>query len=371
MVPKNKKILFLIDSLKAIGGAEQMFIDQANYFATKSIEVHAGSVLAGRSNYFNRNLSSAVHFTEFSFQSAFDIREYFRLVKYLKKNDIKIIYSFLDFSNTVSRICKLFYPAAKIAIIEPGNPFRRGKLPRFFEWFFDFLVYQIFAISIDVQKRLISYLAVHRKKIIAVRNGVPEILAKNEVEEKFTSSGNEKFTIFHIGNMKTENKGHHGMIQAIGKIRRDRPKIPIQFLLAGDGSMREELEALAKAEGIGAVAKFLGAVPHDELKKYFKEADVFIFNSSTEGGAMSIMEAASAGLPTVTSNFNSVDEVVINNETGFIVERDDISEFAVKIEKFYDNPTLRIKMGRRAREVYEQEFTFEIWADFFIKELFG
>ena len=135
--------------------------------------------------------------------------------------------------------------------------------------------------------------------------------------------------------------------------------------------MRKELEMLAKTEGIEDGAKFLGAVPHDEIKKYCKEADIFIFNSSTEGGAMSIMEAASAGLPTITSDFNSVGEVVVNNETGFIVKRDDVNEFSAKIEKLYDDFALRIKMGRNARKMYEQKFTFEVWADFFIKELFS
>src|SRR3989344_6672235 len=103
-----KKILFLIDSLKAIGGAEQMFIDQANYFSDQGVEVYAASTLAGRSNHFSRNLSKSVHFIEFNFKSAFDFREYFKLRKYLKQNGIKIVYSFLDFSNVVARVGKVF-----------------------------------------------------------------------------------------------------------------------------------------------------------------------------------------------------------------------------------------------------------------------
>ena len=229
-----KKILFLIDSLKAIGGAEQMFIDQANYFAVKGIEVHAASVLAGRSNYFSRNLSGSVHFTDFNFRSVFDVREYFKLTRYLKQNDIKIVYSFLDFSNVIARFSKFLYPSLRVVIIEPGNPFRRSKLMRLFDWISGFWIYKFFAISLDVQGRLISYLAIYRKKIVAVRNGVPEILTKNEVEEKLQSSGSGKFTVFHIGNMKTENKGHKGMILAISKMHNDRPDIPFKFLLARD-----------------------------------------------------------------------------------------------------------------------------------------
>lgn len=367
----NKKILLLIDSLKAIGGAEQMFIDQANYFAEKGIEVYAASVLSGRSNHFRKNLSPRVHFTEFQFGSFFDFKQYLKLSKYLKHNDIKLIYSFIDFSNFIARIGKIIYPRVKVVIIEPGDPNRRTKIMLFFDWIFNFLVYKIFAVSDDVKARLVAKFPVHKNKIVSVRNGVPPILSNKEVEEKLSKIQNSFFNILHIGNMKTENKGHKGIILSIAKVHRDRPDITLRLNLAGDGGMRLEFEKLVEAEGLKDIVIFLGAVPHEEIKKYCFDADIFIFNSRTEGGSAVIMEAASAALPTVTSDFNSVNEVVVEAKTGFIVNRDNIKQFAISLERLYDNLPLRIKLARNARALYEQKFTFKIWADFFIKELFN
>src|SRR3989344_5945764 len=361
-----KKILFLIDSLKAIGGAEQMFIDQANYFAEKGIEVHAAGVLAGRSNHFSINLSKKVHFTELNFRSTFDIREYFKLAKYLRKNDIKTVYSFLDFSNVVARLSKLFYPNARMVIIEPGNPLRRNNATLFFEGVLNFLVFKIFAISDDVRDKLVLKFPFHKKKIISVRNGVPAMLSDKEIEEKLSRPKGEFFEILHVGNMKTENKGHEGIIRVISKIHKDRKDIKARLFLAGGGAMRSELEKLVAAEGLKDSVVFLGAVLHEEVEKYYFNADVFIFNSRSEGGAAVIMEAASAALPVVTSDFNSANEVVKDNETGFIVRRDDIGEFAAQIEKLYDDSALRVRMGRNARKLYTERFTFEVWTDFFI-----
>src|SRR3989344_5451146 len=244
-----KKILFLIDSLKAIGGAEQMFIDQANYFAEKGIEVHAAGILVGRSNHFSRNLSRAVHFTEFNFKSAFDFREYFKLRKYLKQNGIKIVYSFLDFSNVVARLSKFFYPSLRVVIIEPGNPLRRSGRALFFEGLLNFLVFKIFAVSDDVRDKLVFKFPIHKRKIISVRNGVPAMLSKKETEEKLSRIQGDFFKVLHVGNMKTENKGHAGIILSVAKMSRDRGDMPIRLYLAGAGPILRDLEKLAEAKG--------------------------------------------------------------------------------------------------------------------------
>ena len=371
MIPKNKKILFLIDSLKAIGGAEQMFIDQAEYFTKDGIEVYAASVLSGRSNHFSRNLSSAVHFTEFNFKSFFDVREYFKLAAYLRKNDIKIVYSFLDFSNIIARILKIFRPSARIVLLEPGSPLRRSKVMRTIEWPMDFLVYKILALSNDVRDKLVSYLSIHSKKIVAIRNGVYPMLSGEEIDEKINGNSTGVFNVLHISNLKTENKGHVGMLRAIGQVHKSRPDIPLKFLLLGDGPMRTDLEKVAKEEGLEKVAVFCGAVPHNKVGDYCRQADVFIFNSRTEGGAQAIMEAESAGLPIITSDFNSAREVVVNRENGFIVARDDVKKFAEFMIKLYDEPQLRRKMAKNSRKFYEEKFTFDFWTDRFIDEIFN
>ncbi len=372
MNKKQKKILFLIDSLKAVGGAEQMFIDQANYFFGKGIEVYMATVLpTARVGDFFKALSPGIKKTEFHFRGFFDVKEYFKLRRYLSENKIDIIYSFLDFSNIIARALKILRPRTRIVLVEPGSPLRRGKIMRILEWPMDFLVYKILALSNDVRDKLISYLSVHRKKIVAIRNGVYPMLSREETAEKINNGSVGSFNVLHISNLKTENKGHAGMIRALGVVHKSRPDIPLKFWLVGDGPMRKDLEKLAEEEGLQNTAVFCGAVPHNEVKEYCREADVFIFNSRTEGGAQAVMEAESAALPIITSDFNSVHEVVVNGQNGFIVPRDDTRKFAEHIIQLYDNPELRREMGENSRKFYEEKFAFEFWTERFIDEIFN
>ena len=162
---ENKKILFFIDSLKKIGGAEQMFIDQANYFEKKGLDVFfALSYSVYRSNDFSKELQIKNSVKYFKFKKLSDLRSYFKLYRYVKKNNIEIIYSYLDYSNNIARLFKFIYPKIKVIIVEPGDPRRKTKKMRIFDFFSNFFVYKIFAMGCSVEKQLNNYLWIHKKK---------------------------------------------------------------------------------------------------------------------------------------------------------------------------------------------------------------
>ena len=89
--------------------------------------------------------------------------------------------------------------------------------------------------------------------------------------------------------------------------------------------------------------KFLGFV---DLDKYFREAHVFVFPTLMEGSAKVVYEAASYGLPVITT-FNA-GSVIEDKKSGFIIPIGDVEALKEKMLYFYENPQEIVRMGKNA-----------------------
>lgn len=367
-----RRVLFVIDSLGKIGGAERMFIDQANYFARKGIEVHFATVVAHKDpGAFDAELNIGRDVRHYRFTSLVMIREHLRLRSYMRKHGIIVVYSYLDFSNTVARIHKmLFNPFIRVIIVEPGDPRRKTPRMRLFDRVANFFVYKVFAMGGAVRDNLLEYLPVHRTKILSMRNGVYEMASKSEVAMRLQHGFSDPVRLLHVGNMATENKGHAALIDMMEILVAEHPGIRAHLTFIGDGHLRPSLEMRAAASGVERRISFAGSQRRDAVKKAYGEADIFVFNSKTEGGAASIMEATSAGLPVVSSDFQGVGQVVDDQVTGYIVPRDGTREFAEKIAYLATHAGTARSMGEKARQMYEARFAYEPAAETFIREIF-
>jgi len=91
----------------------------------------------------------------------------------------------------------------------------------------------------------------------------------------------------------------------------------VRLDIAGDGPLREELEALAKRLGIDANVRFLGSV--SDMSAFFADIDVFLHAALREPFGMVTAEAQAAGVPVVCTAIDGLPEVVVHGETGLCV----------------------------------------------------
>jgi hypothetical protein len=103
----------------------------------------------------------------------------------------------------------------------------------------------------------------------------------------------------------------------------------------------------------------IGAVPRGEVRRWLSEFDMFLFPSTCEGSAGSVMEAMAMGLPIVTT-FNS-GSVVRDGVEGFICGKEDVEAMAAAVEKLASDASLRLEMGMKARRRAE-EFSIDAYA---------
>jgi glycosyltransferase involved in cell wall biosynthesis len=152
-------------------------------------------------------------------------------------------------------------------------------------------------------------------------------------------------------------KGHDQLIDALPAIRRRAPDTQLVFVGTGDDV--ERLRQRAHASGVGACVTFTGFLPDDGLQRAYREASVFAMPSRCEGFGLAYLEAMAAGLPCVGSVHDAASEVIDDGVTGYLVDQQNTDEIAARISSLLTEEDRRAEMGRRGRERWEREFTYE------------
>ena len=128
-------------------------------------------------------------------------------------------------------------------------------------------------------------------------------------------------------------------------------KLPIHFTIVGDGEMGQYVaEYIAKYNLTNRVT-WVGKVEYEQVKDYYRNADVFVFTSLRDTGPAQLLEAMAYSLPVITLHLHGQAELV-NESTGIRVPVTDpdtvASQLAKAIEWMYYNENQRVKMGVNA-----------------------
>ncbi len=127
-----------------------------------------------------------------------------------------------------------------------------------------------------------------------------------------------------------------------------------QFVLAGDGPLREEAAALAREPGMKECLHLLGEV--EGARDLIAALDVLVVASTSEGSSVVAMEAMSLGKAVVATAVGGVPEVVLDGETGIVVEPRRPEALAEGITSLLKEPERAQAMGERGRWRAEGHF---------------
>lgn len=143
------------------------------------------------------------------------------------------------------------------------------------------------------------------------------------------------------------------LVRALARV----PGRPFRATIVGDGPDRPAVEAEIRAAGLDGVVELAGErhdVPH-----LLADSDVFALSSRSEGAPISVLEAMAAGLPVVGSRVGGVPELVLDGETGLLVEPGDPDELATAIGRLAADPELRRRMGEAGRQRTQGRFALD------------
>lgn len=140
----------------------------------------------------------------------------------------------------------------------------------------------------------------------------------------------------------------------------DSDKYRIKWTHIGDGNRRRETEQRIKNSSSRIDAEFLGSISNREVYEFYKNSsvDLFISTSRSEGLPVSMMEAASFGIPIVSTDVGGVGEIVKNGYNGCLLpENAPPEKFAEFIRYFYDTDEEEKNVYRsNSRKLWEEKF---------------
>jgi glycosyltransferase involved in cell wall biosynthesis len=152
-----------------------------------------------------------------------------------------------------------------------------------------------------------------------------------------------------------ERKGHRFLLEAARKLKARGCRVI--YRIAGEGSLRTELEQTAVRLGLQEEVEFLGFV--SDMPGFFSSVDVVVLPSLLEGLGVSVLEAMAAGKAVIASRVGGLPEVVIDGATGFLVTPRDVEGLADAIAKLAGDRLLFHDMGQNGKERLVKNFTLE------------
>ena len=135
--------------------------------------------------------------------------------------------------------------------------------------------------------------------------------------------------------------------------------------MIGDGPLLEACRQLAGALELSDCVQFLGARPHSEVAAQMRSARAFVQHSlrtsygDSEGTPVAVLEACATGLPVIATRHAGIRDVVVEGETGFLVDERDVNAMADRMVQLAQNPALAGRMGASGRKRIETHFAMQ------------
>jgi glycosyltransferase involved in cell wall biosynthesis len=198
---------------------------------------------------------------------------------------------------------------------------------------------RLIAVSPSVRAHLLV-LGADPQKITVIPNGVD--LARFRAVPRSTVVG-EPATVAFVGRL-IHNKGPEKLLQALLELHRER--LPFRARFYGDGPMRSELAARARAAG-GAI-EFVGQV--SDVAERLAEVDLLVRPSLTEGLPLAVLEAMASGVCVIASDIPGNRDLIRDGINGVLVPPGDLARLKLAIRALLQDSAQRARLAAAGAE---------------------
>ena len=229
-----------------------------------------------------------------------------------------------------------------------------------------------FPVSRYTRNLLVKKRNVPSERITVVHNGTdPDHFRPMDVQDLRDELGlKPHHKVLLTVSRLVERKGIDTVLRTLPEVARRAPDV--QYLIIGDkkkeAQEHKRLEKIAREQGVTDRVRFLGAVPPDELPRYYNVCDVFVMPSRenppyVEGFGIAFLEANACGKPVIGARSGGIPDAVLDGETGLLVEPDDEAALAEAIHRLLCDIPLARRLGRNGRQRIQEEATWRHAAD--------
>jgi glycosyltransferase involved in cell wall biosynthesis len=350
---RSRKLFLMIDSFET-GGSERQFVGLAQSLNRTAFDVHMGCIQ--RRGALLDGLGRVPEFPLGG--SLYGLNSWWtrlRLAQYLRRNRIEVAHAF-DFYTNLTLI-----PAARLAGVPVviGSQRQLGDLlshskcraqAAVFRWC-DVVVCN----SQAAADRLVDQ-GVNKARVVVIGNGLPTSAFGETLPAVPRREG--VFRVGMIARMNAPSKNHKVLLRAAAGLCHRFPHL--EFLFAGDGPLRPELERDAESLGLKDHVLFFG--DRQDIPAILASLDISVLPSSSESLSNTILESMAAGVPVVASRIGGNPEL-LSADRGILVAPNDDKALADAIERLLRDAALRTALGRNAKRFAQANFTLEQMRD--------
>jgi glycosyltransferase involved in cell wall biosynthesis len=136
-----------------------------------------------------------------------------------------------------------------------------------------------------------------------------------------------------------------------------RKPLPIKMLIIGNGPLRDRLERQTHELRLSNHIKF---IPYQQnILDYITRFDIYFHTCPIEGFGRIFLEIMALAKPIVAPASGAALEIILDGETGFLVQGNDPEHYAERIEQLFADKALREEMGRKGRQRAEFHFALQ------------
>ncbi|HUA14008.1 MAG TPA: glycosyltransferase [Verrucomicrobiae bacterium] len=333
------------------GGSERQFVELARSLRNPSFRLHIGCM--AKRGGLQEGIADAVEFSPGgSLWGLASLRARLRLARYLKTQRVTIAHSFDLYTNL------LLIPAAKLAGVPVviGSQRQVGDLLSWGKTHAQMAAFhsceRVVCNSRAAAERLIAR-GLPDDRVAVIGNGLP-----NSAFTPTLPAVPRRPDVLRVGmiaRMNTPSKNHRDLLQAAALLRRRFPAL--EFVLAGDGPMRSQLELLAETLGIRDCVHFIG--DRRDIPGVLASVDISVLPSVSESLSNAILESMAAGVPVVAANVGGNPELIAEDR-GVLVPPNDTAALASAIENLLQDSAMRTALAKNARQFVGSKFTIDV-----------
>lgn len=348
MTQKQKICLF--NSSKTWGGGEKWHYDTALHLASQGYEIvfftNTKSVLLERIKsknfrYYKTSLSNL------SFLNPF---RYLRIIKILKEEAPDSIILCLPIDVKVAGVAAKFAGIKRII-------YRRGCAIPIRNSLYNRYLFKNILTNVIANSKATKESILEKNKNLFPENKIKVLYNGINFNDKLSDSTmslkeNDEIILGNAGRI-VEHKKLELLIE-LAKILKSRNH-NFKILIAGEGNLREELEAKAIKEDVQDRIQFLGFLKN--ITSFMNSIDIFLFPSKGEGFGYVAAEAMISKKPVIAFDICSSPELIDNEHNGYLIKPYDIDDFANKTENLILNKTIREKFGECGHDLVLERFS--------------
>ena len=304
-----------------------------------------------------------------------DLKAFFALKKYFKAGKFDVVHTHSSKAGILGRLAA---KAAGVPVVvhtvhgQAFHPYQsklKSRLFIFLERFAAKYCDKIYAVAQAMIDQCVAARVAPREKYMVVYSGMDTSAFDNAVREKDLRNElgipeNAK-TICTIARL-FQQKGYEFVIPAAEKVLAQNPDI--HFLFIGDGPMYDDLINYLKSKNIDKNFHFAGLIPPSEVYRYIAQSDLLWHLSLHEGLPRAVVQALATGIPAIGFALDGTPEVIINGETGYTTDAEDVEAVTARTLELIQNDELRRTMGAKGKEKVLKQFDWQLMADILEKE---